>query len=399
MLDKDRNSTLFMVPGPQDEPKHFLGSDKYRDLEYSTLVPSRCSESVFNLELSIAVVEIRGNGVLDTVGGEIWEACLLLCAFILLYPNLFVQNSVLELGSGLGLPGLLVTELQSLVKSPFMREVCLSDNDPRCVESLIQLIQGSHWALDVGGKELLPESNCENKLTVIDMDWSSYVIHNINPSDLSTDKNASDCDLDSSVADTDQDVHVDGESNMLSKERFQILMGSALCYSPYHICLADTVKHFLDGSCEEVIVIQISDRAGYSLLLDRLSFLNVEYTVEEVSEEIYETAQLIGQNQCIGLSSSSSASSSARSHSTRGADEGEVRLEKKFTFPSHLVQSAVNSCRAATHSGIEVDSAVTTESACGGSLNTSVGATTVTDRLISTDRESFKILRARKHVK
>ena len=420
LIKSDSNSTHFMVPGILDEPKNFLKREKNATLQnYSIYPPCRVEEYPKCHPLSISVTEIRGNGVLDTIGGEIWEACLLLSAYILLYPKSFMKSSVLELGSGLGLPGLLVAELQSYVNSQVRREVCLSDNDPRCVESLVQLIQTRYNNTVYEDRAIISEDSDEiegrisrSKLSVIDLDWSFYVPISRSATNITEDFDSFQQEALNVLSNAE---HLKAEDTLVNENRFQILMGSALCYSPYHICLADTLKHFLDGACEEIIIIQIGDRAGFSLMLDRLSFLQIEYTIEEVSEEIYDAAQLIGQNQSISLdTASASMAHNSCLFVAPSYDEGEVRTKKKFHFPTKLVQSAIAACRAVTvdtravscnYSGdpdistilpSASDIVVTDQISVDTTHSIPVLSDSTTRNLIKTDRESFKILKIKK---
>lgn len=52
-------------------------------------------------------------------------------------------------------------------------------------------------------------------------------------------------------------------------------------------------RHFLSGSCKEAVVIQIRDRPGFSLLLDRLSSLGLCSEVIDLSDEIVDMARRI----------------------------------------------------------------------------------------------------------
>lgn len=375
LLPNEINSTQFLVPGILDEPKYFLPREK--SLKCSTYLPDK-SDGNHNVKtFSISVVEIRGNGVLDTIGGEIWEASLLLCAYILLHPQSFLSTSVLELGSGLGLPGLLLAELQSLVPSKHEREVCLSDNDPRCVENLINTVQRSYGEESSNATDPLNQTErirFRSLLSVVDLDWSCYVKQSSSLAVIRSEEVAAGLS--------------DSQEKILSNQRFQVLMGSALCYSPYHICLADTIKHFLDGECSEVVIIQIGDRAGFDLFLIRLESLRVSYTIEEVPLSIYETAQMIGQNQCIATDSKSDSSV------LTSDDEGEVRIEKKFFFPPDIVTAAISSCRAhGITNCTEIPSSVEKSDPSGDPyLGLVLG--TISQNLIKTDRESFKLVRA-----
>jgi hypothetical protein len=96
----DVSSMQSLIPNLQHE---LNPSCDYKSGKCWTNLPHKVFDNCHDLELS--VFEIKGNGVFDSVSGEIWEACLLLSAYILLHPNLFVFDSVLELGSGVGLPG------------------------------------------------------------------------------------------------------------------------------------------------------------------------------------------------------------------------------------------------------------------------------------------------------
>ena len=59
--------------------------------------------------------------MLDIIGGELWDASYLICAYILMSEgDDLIRNSVLELGSGLGLPSLLIAKLKLLM-------VCLAN--------------------------------------------------------------------------------------------------------------------------------------------------------------------------------------------------------------------------------------------------------------------------------
>ena len=383
LLEKEPNSTLFLVPGVLDDPKHFLSQGcPSTSQSYSTILDDRSQVNLSDVALTIPVVEIRGNGVLDTIGGEIWEASLLLCALILLQPHLFLHESIMELGSGLGLPGLLVSQLQTFINAPSRREVCLTDNDPRCVENLVNLVKRCNR-----NSEYQQESYDINGVTlsIMDLDWSSYMKHQ--NEELSSDKISHySCPDDGNSPIDNQDIRRETVSNLVDNQRFQLLMGSALCYSPYHSCLADTALHFLQGRCEELIVIQIGDRAGFSLFLSRMTTLGIDYTVEEIPSEVYDSAQLIGHSQspCVN------GTQSSRSYTS--SDENEIMSEKMFYFPSHMVRAAIRRCRESIDADISGCSEDDTTEDCAAGLHCDEKIIT---KLIRTDRESFKIVRAK----
>ena len=54
--------------------------------QYSIISP--CSELSYNQDddsICVTVTELCGNGILDVIGGEVWEASLLLCAYLAKY--------------------------------------------------------------------------------------------------------------------------------------------------------------------------------------------------------------------------------------------------------------------------------------------------------------------------
>ena len=199
----------------------------------------------------------------DVIGGEVWEASFLLSAFVLLNPSLFSPGQrVLELGTGVGLPSLLLLELRRRrkrregedIQAP--GELTLTDNDSVVLESL------HISAVEEGGVE----DSCKEKkgedgdvaLSVRYFDWLEPA--NIDPS-----------------------LH-------------DLVIGSALVYSPEHaVALSNTVSHLLlspTSTVRGIIVIQIGDRPGFERLQRLLSSVSgVSFTAHAVSEEVYDLAQ------------------------------------------------------------------------------------------------------------
>jgi hypothetical protein len=56
--------------------------------------------------------ESKESGCMSDIGGVMWEASVLLGCFLLSNLEVFVSSSVLELGAGVGVPGLLLTALK-----------------------------------------------------------------------------------------------------------------------------------------------------------------------------------------------------------------------------------------------------------------------------------------------
>ena len=62
--------------------------------------------------LKVYLGEMKEEGCMSDIGGVLWEASVLLCCFILSHQQAFITASVLELGAGVGLPGLLLATLK-----------------------------------------------------------------------------------------------------------------------------------------------------------------------------------------------------------------------------------------------------------------------------------------------
>ena len=286
--------TKFLVPEWEEEAHHFVPSKGHQRHHTARVYPSNSNDIT---DIVIRVVEIRGNGVLDTIGGEVWEASLLLCAYILLNPQRFLSVSALELGSGLGLPVFLITELRRLLLhhlptsstsstatcSQQGKRTCLTDNDPRCIDTLIATVQNRYNDHHHHDEDILmiPSVNhcC---LSVATLDWNSFRGKAVRPH-LYEHSTTTTTNTDTAV---DKQVTIDSvnPSNIpelstdhpLHPNHYQLLFGSALVYSPYHVCLADTILHFMQaGACQRVCIVQIADRAGFDEFLQRLTGLGL----------------------------------------------------------------------------------------------------------------------------
>jgi hypothetical protein len=199
--------------------------------------------------IDIGITPIRGDsGVLDIIGGELWEACFYLCAYILQHADLFVHSTVLELGAGLGLPGLLISQLKSLslhrdaATAPPRHEVdvCLSDKALELLEHLSSTID-----LSLGGKRIAAgpsadkpsaggegggasggegdgegEGGCGVRVQVRHLDWQAYV-------------DISDCDW------TLKPRHPEA---LMDGNQWDVVVGSALVYSPSHASVAFVLR-------------------------------------------------------------------------------------------------------------------------------------------------------------
>ena len=110
-----------------------------------------------------------GDGVMDVIGGEVWEASLLLCAYISMHRKDFLGRRVMEMGSGIGLPSFLLIELNQSVASAINTSgkedsieghstgvssddlpvvVSMTDNDVRVLDNLCDMIAWKYVPCD-----------------------------------------------------------------------------------------------------------------------------------------------------------------------------------------------------------------------------------------------------------
>jgi predicted nicotinamide N-methyase len=220
-LDQKREGRLDIIPNYEDDMSHF---GKPEDVPCVTTfdIPgcNMTDDAVCSLE--IAIIESRDNGVLDIIGGELWEGALLLCSLILLHSNMFVDSDVLELGSGVGLPGLLVAALKANTNS--RGDITLTDNDVRVVRNLNAAI----------AMQFLPTNSsapCTTTTTRIQtrmLDWSIF---------MGNDGTEPPGYNDSGVSEIAEQVLQDTAGSC------EVIMGCELCYAPYHArCLAELLR-------------------------------------------------------------------------------------------------------------------------------------------------------------
>jgi len=288
---------------------------------------------------TLVIQEMRGDGVFDNVGGELWEASLLLCAYMLSHSDQFLQNSVLELGAGVGLCGLLAVQMKRrALSAPYSipcaittraigpEEVCFSDNDPQVLANLCSAIEVLVHD-EAAGAALRAETGTPNAtdaavpVSVVHLDWTQSF-----PASL--------------------------------RDRFDIAIGSALCYSVGHsAALLRTIRSLLLGlassadtpassntgsrqesalesrtrpRCREIVIVQISDRSGFQSLLQALdedSELCVD--VQKISQEMYAFAQLIS---CSAGTQKQQQQWQVQKQ-TQAHRHGQVTLQKKYHIP------------------------------------------------------------------
>lgn len=210
---------LGIIPDYEDDMRHFgnLGCTQEDVQTFNLHHTDNWDQSVKYVDVS--VVESRDNGVLDIIGGELWEGALILCALILAKPEVFVDVSVLELGSGVGLPGLLVASMKKIAKSS--TGVILSDNDPRVCENL-KLALANQFSCTTGWVTVR-STPIETRL----LDWS--IFNNTGRVSLNN---------------LSEDLHPAARVLEGTRGRCETIVGCELCYAPYHArCLADLLRY------------------------------------------------------------------------------------------------------------------------------------------------------------
>ena len=221
--------------------------------------------------ITLNITEIRDFGVVDIIGGELWQAAYYLCAYLLSPDgNFLLHGSTYELGAGLGIPSLLISKLRQLnyIKNN-VKEIYISDYEPRVLAQVNTLIdQLFENPLTIVNNTVETNLNDDDTFSIhtVKLDWTSY---NKNGDDAINSSNSS-------------------SSSSSSVTKFDYFIGSALVYAPCHIVLADTILHFFKTTptCKEGVIIQLKSRPGFSLFLNRLKRLNMLYTLQEIDQSI-----------------------------------------------------------------------------------------------------------------
>ena len=239
----------WLVPTAEDERAHPAFPAQSFRIAAGTAAAS--------IDLQVDVREVRGPGVLDSIiGGEVWEAALLLCAFLRHNPDLCPPSaSVLELGAGVALPTLMLLEQRKGIEGS--GKLTATDNDEELLRSLSAALSSQQQQ-----QRQQQDVKSSVHVSVEQLDWHH-------------------------------------PASWPDPSRFTVCIGSALCYSPDHVpALLDTLNHLLlspNSTVGRVVVVQIADRPGFQRLLQRLPALEprVRWNVAEVDEGVYKAATAI----------------------------------------------------------------------------------------------------------
>ena len=285
MVDDDPFwTTALTYYGQGDDGKEWIAGHGALDQTISSLDPEvwnlsveRNARAVFKVKqnlgthVDIPIRETRGEGVFDSIGGELWEAALLLCVQIIdeiHKGNTFIlEGSALELGSGVGLGGFFLLRLKVSMLCD-VGEFCLTDFDHHVLKNLASSLH------EMQESELfcVPETadTKEVRAFVHKLDW-----FNINDSSLRDDL----C------------------------HRFDYVFGSALVYNhDMALALVEICERILcaepGARCKEIMIIQIKDRPGFdkfvNLLKDKKDTILVD--MEVVDESVYNHALSIASD-------------------------------------------------------------------------------------------------------
>ena len=219
---------------------------------------------IFSGKICVDLHQLQEDGVLSTIGGEVWEAAYLLSNYLCLRKDVVVKSEkVLELGAGLGLVGLVCASLFD--EQHKKGRVCLSDFSFDLVRNLKRNARRNR----VGGMKM----GCE--VNVRKIDWFDYTQQRQSRAVV----------VAAAAAAVDEDDEDD--------DAYDLLVGSALVYSPSHAALADALKYLLGkkrGS--KALVLQILDRPGFrDAFLPRCEELGLDVKIEAVTEEVVKLAE------------------------------------------------------------------------------------------------------------
>jgi predicted nicotinamide N-methyase len=308
----DKNDRLWIIPDEED----FQLNDQDEICQQFNVSSTKYEiSSVESGHYVVKVTEKRQNhGVLDIIGGEVWEASLLLSSYIVLNSSKFLDNSnILELGSGVGLPSFLYANMKlasqsTASSSSFM--ITLTDYDSSLLNNLTSTIKMNYNFCEVAddgidtGFYLSNDRKILNdhisyqttpsvaQMNVCSLDWTKF------PSSLppSTMYPVEFDDIGAPMVSGHLFNVFHPDSSILHCNSYEYVIGSALCYASFHAkALFNVICYYLKGKrLKEIIICQIGDREGFSVLLDLLEKNGIAHKVEnKISDDIVEYAQRI----------------------------------------------------------------------------------------------------------
>lgn len=154
---------------------------------------------------SVRINELKDDGILEVIGGEIWEASLLLSVYLIINHQKYLNyNHILELGSGVGIVSFVVIELSRILR--IKKTIEVTDFDSKVLLNIARTMKKQY--------SIAQRHDCTDEIVanVAHLDWNDF-------------------------------VHPTQSNHQYDSIPIDFVYGSALCYSPYHVCLADTIKY------------------------------------------------------------------------------------------------------------------------------------------------------------
>jgi hypothetical protein len=212
--EKDRQ---WIIPDKEElslvsEMKIYSEYDIYARKSADILMDANCT--------TVKVLEKRENGIMDIIGGEVWEASLLLSSFIVLNQQSMVSSEVniLELGCGVGLPSFLLANLYLELLSTSLANCptyMLTDYESSLLNNLQTIVNRSYLFIDTA-TDSFTSASPKLKLCISSLDWNQC---------------------------GEKENQFENSNPLLHPDHYSYLIGSALCYAPFHAhCLLNVVK-------------------------------------------------------------------------------------------------------------------------------------------------------------
>eukprot|EP00903_Cladosiphon_okamuranus_P021666 g19919.t1 len=297
------------------------------------------SEEMAPSLLVLKLRQVNGEGVMSGVGGDVWCAALLLSAWLLQAPEVVEGLAVLELGSGLGLCGIVAGYLaESVTLTDYVDELVVNlqhnieiNRLPRVNKALgppstaggartdgTAAVRGTekeprggqrhhdhHYhhhrqqrRAGGGGRELASLRRISrSRVRTCKLDWTEYEHAGTRNGRCPDDARRGGDNMGGGWwwDDTGKpmgDDYKGGAAAPLSPDagpasavlRCDVMIGSALIYSPQHACVADVLSvAFEEGGCRAAHIVQLSTRPGFDDFLRRLRSCGLHYRLQRMS--------------------------------------------------------------------------------------------------------------------
>jgi hypothetical protein len=206
-FSKDLKDRKWIIP---DREELTLEMSKDQSHFYTHNIVNSIDKETENYQ--IKVLETRKfQGVFDIIGGEVWEASLLLCSYLLLHQESFLLSdmNILELGSGMGLPSYLLLNMALRQRSRVERAlITMTDYEPPLIENLRHVTETCYKSQTSDTSDSPSEEASTMQLAIGKLDWSDFEGENID--DIIPSDSSAYCD------------------------NFNYVIGSALCYATFH---------------------------------------------------------------------------------------------------------------------------------------------------------------------